>query len=76
MVATSARQSLLMHVKEAVMDERWNPLRRLVAIALWSAANVFDSAANEVNPPRPKRVRKAKALEDRPGWYDRVEHSG
>ena len=56
------------------MTDRWNPTRRLIAIALWSAANVLDSTANEVMPQKPKRVRKTvKALEDRPGWYDKVE---
>jgi hypothetical protein len=57
------------------MDERWNPVRRLIAIACWSASNLLDATASEVMPQRPKRVRtvKPKALEDRPGWYDRLE---
>jgi hypothetical protein len=57
------------------MDEKWNPVRRLAAVALWSLANVIDSAANEVMPPKAKRVRasKAKALEDRPGWYHSID---
>ncbi len=57
------------------MDERWNPARRLVSIACWSAANWLDALANETMPPRPKRVRtvKPKALEDRPGWYKGIE---
>jgi hypothetical protein len=51
--------------------------RRLAAVACWSASNVLDAIASEVMPPKPKRVRtvKAKAIEDRPGWYDKVERS-
>lgn len=58
------------------MDERWNPLRRTLAVALSCSAEFINHVAFEVTPTPPKRVRtpKAKALEDRPGWYDRVEH--
>lgn len=49
------------------MTERWNPVRRLVAIALWSAANVMDATATEVMPPKKARVVKPKVA--RPAWW-------
>lgn len=53
----------------------WTPFRRTLAVALSSVADVINHVAFEVMPAPPKRVRKPKAaaLEDRPGWYDRVE---
>jgi hypothetical protein len=55
------------------VDEKWNPIRRLTAIACWSASNLLDAFASEVMPQKPKRVRtvKPKALEDIPNWWNK-----
>jgi hypothetical protein len=53
-----------------LMDERWNPIRRLTAVALEMAGDFLLELSGEIyTEPPADRGPKVKPLEDRPGWY-------
>jgi hypothetical protein len=54
------------------MDERYRGARRVLEIWLRGLAITIDSLADEVHPPRPKRVRVSppKPATNRPVWFD------